>query len=64
MVCLNSDDEFILLFPAVSSTLHLKSLPTAANINQRIDYVLIQSCMLALEDAMLLGRTGSEEDGI
>ena len=44
MVRLDVEDEFILLFPAVSSTLDKKCLPAAIDINRRIDRVLIQSC--------------------
>ena len=44
MIRLGIDDEFILMFPAVSSTLNSKCLPAAVDINRRIDRVLIQSC--------------------
>ena len=44
MVRFDIDEEFILLCPVVSSTLHPKRLPAAVNINQQIDRVLIQSC--------------------
>ena len=44
MIRLDIDDEFILLFPAVSSTLHQKCVPAAVDINQRVNRVLIQSC--------------------
>ena len=44
MIRLDIDDEFILLFPAVSSTLSPECLPAARDINRRIDRVLIQSC--------------------
>ena len=44
MVKLDIDNEFILVLPAVSSTLHPKCLPAAVDINQRIDRVLLKSC--------------------
>ena len=44
MIRLDIDDEFILLFPAVTPTLNPKCLPAAVDINRRIDRVLIQSC--------------------
>ena len=44
MVKLSIDTEFILVFPAVSSTLHPKCFVAAKDINMRIDRVLIKSC--------------------
>ena len=44
MIRLDIDDELILLFPAVSSTLNSKCLPAAVDINRRIDRILIQAC--------------------
>ena len=44
MVQLGIDDEFILIFPAKSSTLHPKCFTAAVDINQRIDRVLLKSC--------------------
>ena len=44
MVQLGIGDEFILIFPAKSPTLHPKCSTAAVDINQRIDRVLLKSC--------------------
>ena len=44
MVQLGIDDEFILIFPAKSPTLHPKCFTAAVDINQQIDRVLLKSC--------------------
>ena len=44
MVKLGIDNEFILVIPAKSSTLHPKCSPVAVDINQQIDRVLLKSC--------------------